>query len=202
MIKMFTETPELLLPRQYVKFIGEGRDFTDNVKDGDMFRVTKTQQVLYEQAFILPPSNTTMLDLSSETATSLGLYPTSVETLYEILVGIKGGKDIIVYPQIPAGKFFARLEKAELTPVPQVPQLRYLGFVDVKATPIDKPKLRIHTIKDLEPLIFVLYNDGSDYEKIVFRFLVNKCKIKKLEPEEAKKVEIYREIHHFEALRW
>jgi len=199
MIKLFTETPSLLQPRHYVKFTG--KDFTDYIYEGDMFRIDKTQQIIYEQAIILPPGDYTQLDLSSETTTSLGLYPTSIETLYEILVGLKGGKDMLIYIQVPAGKFFARLEKPELFPNPAVPQLRYISTIDVDATPYKEPKLRIHTVKDLEPIIFIVYNDGSDYEKLVFRFLVNKCKMIRVSPEEATRVDVYREIEHYEAVR-
>jgi len=200
MLKLFTETPELLLPRQHVKFTGE--DFTDYIRKNDMFRIERTQQIVYEQSLIIPASDYTQLDLSSETTTSLGLYPTNIDTLYEILVGLKGGEDILIYPQIPAGKYFARLEKPELFPNPASDTLRYIGFIDVETTPYDEPKLRIHTVKDLEPLIFVVYNDGPDYEKLVMKFIVNKCKMVRLSEEEATRVEVYREIQHYEALRW
>jgi len=200
MLKLFTETPELLLPRQYIKFTGA--DFTDEVQENDMFVVERTQQVVYEQTFIIPSSDYTQLDLSSETTTSLGLYPTNPKTLYEILVGLKGGKDILIYPQIPAGKYFARLEKPELFPNFAVVATRYLGIYDVETTPYDEPKLRLHTVKDLEPLVFIMYNDGSDYEKLVMKFLINKCMIDKVSPEEAEKITVYREIQHYEALRW
>ena len=199
MIKLFTETPSLLQPRHCVKFTG--KDFTDYVREDDMFKINKTQQIIYEQAIILPPSDFVQLDLSSETTTSLGLYPTSIETLYEILVGLKGGKDMLIYIQVPAGKFFARLEKPELFPNPTVPQLRYISTIDVDTTPYKEPKLRIHTIKDLEPVIFIVYNDGSDYEKLIFRFLINKCKITRVPPEEAARIDVYREIEHYEAVR-
>lgn len=200
MIRLFTKTPELLLPRQYVKFTG--KDFTDEVKEGDTFRIDKVQQLVYEQTLIIPSNDYTQIDLSSETTTSLGLYPTNPKTLYEILVGLKGGKDILIYPQIPAGKFFARLEKPELFPNPTVTQLRYLGYIDVETTPYNEPKLRIHTIKDLEPLIFLIYNDGPDYEKLIMKFIVNKCLMERLTPQEAAGITIYREIEHYESMRW
>lgn len=200
MIKLFTKTPDLLLPRQYVKFTG--KDFTDEIKEGDMFKVVRTQQVSYEQSFILPPGDFTQIDLSSESATSLGLYPMSTDTLYEILVGIKASEDIITYIQVPAGKYFARLEKPELFPNPLTPQLRYIGHIDESKTPYKEPKLRIHTVKDLEPVVFQLYNDGSRYGKIVYTFLVNRCQIERIQAEEAATIDVYREIQHYEALRW
>ena len=200
MIKIFTKTPDLLLPRQYVKFTGE--DFTDYIREGDMFKIVRTQQIVYEQSVIIPSGDYTQIDLSSETTTSLGLYPMNLDTLYEILVGLKGGKDILIYMQIPAGKYFARLEKPELFPNPLTPQLRYIGFIDVETTPVDEPKLRIHTVKDLEPLIFVIYNDGPDYEKLVMKFIVNRCFMQRVPPEEAAKIEVYREIQHYTALTW
>lgn len=200
MIKLFTKTPELLLPRQYVKFTG--KDFTDYIREGDMFVVTRTKQIIYEYSIILPPNDYTMLDISSEATTSLGLYPTSLESLYEILVGLKGGKDILLYIQVPAGRFFARLEKPELFPNPTIPMLKYLGFIDAETTPYNEPKLRLHTVKDFEPIIFLCYNDGSDYEKLVFKFIVNRCKIERVPPEQAGKIDVYREIQHYEALRW
>ena len=199
MIKLFTKTPERLKENSYVRFVGA--DFTDYVKEGDTFKITRTQQVVYEQAFIIPSSDYTQLDLSSETTTSLGLYPTGLDTLYEVLIGFKGGKDILVYPQIPAGKYFARLEKPELFPNFAMTQLRYLGYYDVLTTPHDEPKLRIYTIKDLEPILFVVYNDGPDYEKIIMKFFVNKCLMERVKPEEVPMAEV-REIIHYEALRW
>jgi len=194
-IKIFTETPPLLLPRQYVKFTGA--DFTDFVREGDTFRIERTQQIVYEQTLILPSSDYTQIDLND-----IGLYPTNINTLYEILVGLKGGKDILIYPQVPAGKYFARLEESELFPNFATPQLRYIGFIDAKTTPVDEPKLRIHTVKDLEPIIFILYNDGSDYEKLVMKFLINRCRLVRLSAEEAEQIEVYREIQHYEALTW
>ena len=200
MIKLFTETPKMLKPGEYVKFTGY--DFTDYIHAGDIFYIDKTQQIVYEQNIILPSNDYTQLDLSSETTTSLGLYPENVNTLYEILIGFKGGKDMLIYPQIPAGKFFARLEKPELFPNFTTPTLRYLGFYDVETTPYDEPKLRVHTVKDLEPLIFIIYNDGSDYEKLVMKFIVNKCKMVRISTEEAPTISKYREIEHYESLRW
>ena len=193
MIKLFTETPPLLLPRQYVKFTGA--DFTDEIREGDTFKIERTQQIVYEQTFILPSSDYTQVDLND-----IGLYPTNVHTLYEILVGFKGGKDILIYPQVPAGKYFARLEESQLFPNPGNPLLRYIGFVDVETSPVDEPKLRIHTVKDLEPIIFILYNDGSDYEKLVMKFMVNRCRLVRVE--EIPPEERMREIQHYEYLRW
>ncbi len=191
MIKLVPESLKKLLREGYVvKFIG---DFTDSVKSGDTFIVERTVQVNYEISVILPPADTTTLDLSY-----LGLYPESEKTLYEILVGLKGGKDILIYPQIPVGKYLWRLEKSLMTPNPAVESLRYLGKISVGDSPYNDPRLRIHTIKDLEPMIFRIYNDGSDYEKIVLKFLVNKCRIERTTYSE----KIMREILHFDLLRW
>ena len=181
---------EMLKENDTVKFIG---DFTDSIKSGDTFIVERTAQVNYEISIILPPTDTTTIDL-----TEVGLYPESEKTLYEILVGLKGGKDILIYPQIPAGKYVWRLEKSLMTPNPSRENLRYLGEISVDDSPYNDPRLRIHTIKDLEPLLFVLYNDGSDYEKLVMKFFVNKCKIEKIEGI----AEVTRKILHFDLLRW
>ena len=198
MIRLFTETPKLLQPGDYVKFVG--KDFTDEVRAGEMFKITRVQQITYDYAVILPPSDTTLIDLSEESG--IGLYPTNSNSLFEILVGLKGGKEMLLYIQIPAGKYLGRLEKAELYPNPVNPLLRYISPITVDDTPYTEPKLRIHTIKDFEPIIFQIYNDGSDYEKLVFHFLINRCYMERLTPEEAAKVEKYREILHYEYMRW
>lgn len=196
MIRLFTTTPELLKPGDYVKFIGR---FTDYIKDGSTFKIERVQQITYELPVILPPNDATLLDMSNETTTSLGLYPNNIDTLYEILLGLKGSKSILLYIQIPAGKYFARLEKPELFPNPLIPQLRYISPISCDVSPHTMPKLRIHAVKDLEPVILQLYNDLSDYAKVVLHFLINRCRIVEVPPEEAK---VVREIWHYEKLRW
>ncbi|MHA1288831.1 MAG: hypothetical protein ACTSPB_15675 [Candidatus Thorarchaeota archaeon] len=198
MIRLFTETSKLLQPGDCVKFVGQ--DFTDEIREGEMFRITRVQQITFDYSVIIPSGDFTQIDLSAETG--IGLYPTNSKSLFEILVGLKGGKDMLLYIQIPAGKYLGRLEKAELYPDPAVPQLRYISPITADDTPVREPKLRIHTVKDFEPIIFQIYNDGSDYEKLVFHFLINRCYMERLTPEEAAEVEKYREILHYEHMRW
>ncbi len=181
---------EILKEGNTVKFVG---NFTDSVRDGDCFTIERTVQVTYEISVILPPADSTMIDLNQ-----LGLYPESEKTLYEILVGLKGGKEMLIYPQIPAGKYIWRLEKSTIVPNVASEELRYLGEISVDDSPYTDPRLRIHTIKDLEPLVFIVYNDASDYEKIVLKFIVNKCRIKRIDT--AGKAD--REIIHYDLLRW
>ena len=196
MIKLHAEQPTLLKEGDYVKFVSSDRraKFSPDVYAGATFKVTKTQRVVFDRAFIIPPNDYTELDLSND---GLGLYPERPTTLYEILIGLKGSKEMLIYIQIPAGKYLNRLEKSDLYPVPADPTRRYLGFIDLQASTIDEPKLLVYSLKDMESIIFQVYNDSSDYQKIIFRFLVNKCQIAPVKPEEAKEPKL---IWHWEDL--
>jgi len=55
--------------------------------------------------------------------------------------------------------------------------LRYLGAYDEISTPYANPRLRLHVVKDQEPMILRIYNDSFESDKIVLRALVNKCKL-------------------------
>lgn len=204
MIRLFTKTPELLKEDDIVKFVrtdttSVGRsDFTDNIPANSTWRVEKVQQLTHDASVILPASDYTIIDMCNED-TGFGLEPTSPHTLYEILVGLKGSNNVLVYLQIPSGKYFSRLEQPKMFPNPAVAANRYIGTYSVEDTPYTEPKLRVNMIKDFEPLIFIPYNDGSDYEKLVFHFLVNKCYLTKTsEPSTGE----YRKIMHYESMRW
>ena len=203
MLKLFEKTPSLLLPGHVVKFetAKPGDNFSPNIKDGEYYRVVNTVQVPYKIAVILPGTDATELDMSNEASTSINLYPTSTRTLYEILLGFEGDNTMYIYPEIPAGKYLLRLEESTMHPPTDLTTLteKYtLGAITPQDSPVDEPKLRIHTVKDMEPLYFRILNADLDYKKMPIYFLVNKCKIERLTPEEAKAVETYRLIQKYD----
>ena len=205
MIRIFTETPEILLPRQHIKIIG---DITNEIKDGDVYIIEKTRQVIFEVPIIVPPPGTTapydmvILDLSN-TDKGLKLYPEKRETMYEILIGMKGSDRVLTYISYkrPEDIVFGKLEKVTMRTIPDPTNpLRYLYKLTVHDSPYLQPKLRIHTFKDMQPIYLVLLNDDKDnrYQKVVFRFFINLCKIRKVDYEPDK----YRDIVEPETNMW
>jgi len=185
-----------LKPRQYVYFTDSWN--VTHVK-GKFFVVTNTQQIVYEKVFILPAQGFTTYLLDEDS----GLLPERVNTLYEMYVGVKG--NALIYVRWPSTDYLNRLEKAEFVP-PEPDALsstanverRYIGFFDETVTPYYQPKYREYTIKDMEPIQYVIYNDSVKSEKVVLRFIVNRCRIE----EYTGRPEIYRTIFFYEDYKW
>ena len=181
MIRLFAKTPELLQPQQYVVFKGEpGKDFPDFIQVNKPYLVEYTSQVTFARSFIFPSGEKKTVPLSNneDYTNYLNLFPTMRETMYEILAGLKGGKDMLLFIQWPTETYPFELESPHLH-VDLTDEIeRMISPVTVERSPAREPKLRIHTLKNMTDMYFQLYNNGGDYEKLVIEFLVNKCKIK------------------------
>jgi len=193
--------PEILIhpepflkPRQFVYFTESWN--VDHVK-GKFFKVVQTQQITYEKVYIIDKQKHTTLTLDEDS----GLLPERVNTLYEMYIGMKG--NVLMYVRWPSTDYFARLEKAEFVP-PEPDQLatltdrRYIAYLDETITPYHQPRYREYTIKDMEPIQLVLYNDSVKPEKVVLRFLINRCKIEEI----GERPVIYRTIFFYTDFKW
>jgi len=200
MFRLFVEPPELLKVGNLVKFVG---DFTDEIKDGTILEAKKCVVVNFRKGFIVPANDRIEILLDNSTK-GLKLYPTSTDTLYEILLGFKANGSFLMYPQFPAGHYPFRLDESTMYPEPDANDYRkYVGAFKPEDSPIDKPKLRTYTIKDLEPLVLEIANEGSDYGKLIIDFTINKVEFQKVPLPELEGYElIYREVLHPELMEW
>lgn len=192
-VRLFTETPALLKPRDVIHFSKgwDERHFEDRY-----FKVERVQELHHDKWRIISAGGYHDLDLSDEDYG--GLEPESVESLFEILVGWKPPQ-ILCYPRIPTTDYFLTLEMTGWIPDTTSSQLRYLGAYTGYQTPYDTPRLRIHTVKDMEPIALRLYADSPENEKCIIGFLVNRCEIREIKYEEMteKEKERVREIMHY-----
>ena len=193
--------PEILIrpepflkPRQYVYFTSSWN--IERVA-GKFFEVVRTQQLTYEKAIILQENNYYTFTMNEDS----GLLPDRTNTLYEMYIGIKG--NVLMYIRWPSTDYFMRFEKAELKPA-EPERLstdvdkRYISVIDQTISPYDKPRYREYTIKEMEPIALVFFNDSIDDEKVVLRFLVNRCML--VETEE--KPEKFRIIPFYTDFKW
>ncbi|RLI83689.1 hypothetical protein DRP04_00790 [Archaeoglobales archaeon] len=200
MIKLFPKTPEILQPNQYVVFKGEEmKDFPDFIKVDTPYIVESTAQVTFTRSFIFPSANKKTLSLANneDYTNYFNLFPTTQDTLYEILVGLKHSKNMLVFIQWPTENYPFELESPHLHVDLSGNITRMISPITVERSPADEPRLRIHTLKDMTDIYFQLYNNGPDYEKLTILFLVNKCKIKPVE----KMPERYRVIEGLSILK-
>ena len=200
MFRLFVSPPELLKVGNLVKFVG---DFTDNIPDGTIVEVQNAVVVNFRKGFIIPPNDRIEILLDNSTK-GLNLYPTQDDTLYEILMGFKADGSFLMYPQFPAGHYIYRLQESTMYPDTDANDYRkYVGAFKPEDSPIDKPKLRTYTLKNLEPLILEISNEGSDYGKLIIDFTINKVQFRKVPLAELEGYEIvYREVLHPELMEW
>ena len=206
-IRLFTVTPELLKPRWLVHFSkGFKKEWAEK-----HFRVLRIQQLGHEKHRIIGAGTSHDIDLSAELAEHGGLYPDLPTSLYEILVGWKP-KQALMYPRLPTTDYVQKLEMTGWVPpaadkLPTEHELRYLGEFSGVDSPYDQPKLRIHTVKDMAALAFRFYADSPEDEKVVARFIINRCMIQEMRYEELTEKEkaAVREIYHYSLVgagRW
>ncbi len=180
MFNLHTYTPSLLKPGQCIQFESPSGKVSNVVPAGVPFRIIATRQLKYIRSFIIPAEDYTMVELDNgeNLLTKLNLYPTSPDIIYQIVVGIKGSNDILIYPQIPSNTFLLKLDSGYVgTPDPDNPLKAYIGCIKASDSPPDNPKLEIFTVVNMETIYLLLANEGSVDGKIVFEFLVNKCKV-------------------------
>jgi hypothetical protein len=193
----FTETPALLREGHYLHFLGP---WDDNWKNG-YFQVVLCQQIDVERAWDI--AKTQQYEVSFESpatggfsANRLSLIPENGETVYEILMGIKGLP--IAYPRYN-NRYFLQLETTSCLPDPTDTNHRakWLGYFSQKTSPFGNPLLREYTIKDQSPPSLELFNDFVGTEHIGLRFIVNRCRVKKVEALTEEQRRRAREIQHF-----
>ena len=203
MIRLFTQTPNLLLEGHVVHFsegyaTGETERFADNY-----YKVTNPQQISYDRHYILPSADYADIALSNASTGTENLYPHSVDEMYEILFGFSGKS--LVYPIIPSpDRHFQKLGYTGMIPDRTNTTLRYLGSYKEHDSPYDEPKLRLTFVKDLDPMLLRTYIDAAldasyPQEKVVFGFLINRCTIVKLgAPTPDQKTKARRILHYTE----
>jgi len=132
----------------------------------------------------------------------VGFYPTSPKSLYEIVFKMRG-ENIILYPRLPSTEYFNKLEEPGFTPEPLDDNLRYIGGYTEED--FKEGRLREYTIKDMDKIVYRLYNDSPEDEHIRLEAIVNRLKIRRVSDEVARRVleqVRYRDIPHYKAVRW
>jgi len=176
-LELLTETPRLLQDGHYVAF--EGGWPTSTGKDNKWFRVERAQQIKLDIPRIVSSGGSIDLDFSAPSGGGIGdlnlsLIPTGGDTLYELLIGMKG--NVFMYPMYN-NSYFQKLEVTNVAPDTGDRNLRYLGFFDENDSPFEAPRLREHVVKDQQPPVLRLYNDQTVDEPLVVRFIVNRCRL-------------------------
>lgn len=203
MIRLFTQTPNLLLQGHIVHFsegyrTGETEKFADHY-----YSIQNPQQISYDRYYILPSTDFLDVDLSNATTGTENLYPHSVDELYEILFGFSG--KALVFPIIPSpDRHFQKLGYTGMIPDRTDTTLRYLGCYKEHDTPYGEAKLRFTFVKNLDPMLLRTYIDAAvdalfPQEKVIFGFLINRCTIVKLDaPTPDQKMKARRILHYTE----
>jgi hypothetical protein len=175
--ELLTEVPSLLREGHFVFFDGTWPAAT--AKDQKWFQVQRAQQIKLDIPRIVSAGSSIDLDFTAPTGggigdTNLSLLPTSGDTLYEMLVGLKGLP--FVYPMYN-NSYYQKLEVTNVSPDTGDRNLRYLGFYDELDSPFDAPRLREHVVKDQQPPVLRVYNDEIFDDVLIIRFIINRCRI-------------------------
>jgi len=189
----------LVLPIEKIEPLKKGDyvHFSENWKPSDFagkyFLVTATMRKIFDRHFIIPAGSSYDFTIDEDT----GLLPTSIESLYEIFVGIKGL--ILAYIKWPTSDYLVRLEKTGYMPDVTDDVKRYIGIIEPADTPPTNPKLVLYTTKSMDPIALSFYNDTEEDQKIVIRFAINHCKLEEAPAPGAGAV--VREIQHWRDIR-
>ena len=201
-IELLSETPSLLKERHVVHF-GDG--WPDEFKN-KYFRVTRPQQIEYAATYIITAAATFDLDFDKPSgggvdATYKSLIPTSPNTLYEILIGIKGLP--VFFPRYN-NSYFGKLEVSNVVPDVTDARLRYLGYFSQAHSPYHSPRLREYTVDEQQPPQLRLFNNMPNDERIVIRFIVNRCRIDKVDERSviSSEKERARELQYHTVFTW
>jgi len=174
------------------------------------FRVEIAQQMEYHTSRIVAPGTSAPAnqDISFDkpagggvSNTYMSLLPESSETVYEILMGIKGL--VLVYPRYN-DRYFLQLEVTGVQPDLTNSLLRFLGCYTHEHSPYYAPKLREHTVTDQTPTVLRLFNPFVNDETIDLRFIVNRCKVVEVAEADLTDQErrAARKIRHFNSYIW
>lgn len=187
----FVQEPHLLVQDDTLEFSPSWPD--EIYQSGKYFRVVRAQPITYDKFWIIDADNSFDFRLDEDT----GLLPTSKEdTIYQVLIGIKG--DVLLYPLWPEGKYQNQLQKVGMRSYPSKIEKRYLGGYDATDSPFEDPHLVDFLVKNMNPLVYRLYNDSIVPEKVVLRFKVNKLQVEEL----GGRKEGMREVYHASDYKW
>jgi hypothetical protein len=183
-------SPEPFLKENYYVYFTKSwsKEYADK-----FFRVDSSVQIPYKINRIVAPGDTFSLDFSEN-----GLMPEYVNTLYEIYCGFRGY--FLLMPKIPGNTPTLKLEASGFTPNLEDDNMRYLGTYMPEDTPFDSPKLRIHTVRYMQSVVFDFYCDSIEPEKLRVNFLINRCKIVEVKKEEVKAP--FRKIVYYKDWEW
>lgn len=204
--ELLTEVPRLLREGHVMHFsVKWPSDWA-----GKYFRVDIAQQMEYHVHRIVAPGTSAPAnqDISFDKPAGGGvsnayisLLPESDETVYEMLMGIKGV--VLVYPRYN-DEYFLKLEVSGVHPDLTNVDLRFLGGYGQAHSPYYAPKLREHTVTDQTPPVLRLFNPVMNDEAIDLVFTVNRCKVSEVTEASlsAEERRVAREIRHFATYIW
>jgi len=171
--------PEPFLKKGYYVYFSP--NWGPEAVKGKYFEVERTHQIHWKTYTIVATGKVFSVKLDD-----IGLVPENPKTLYEILCGFKGA--LLLYVYWPSTDPFQRLEKPGFRPDPADATLRYLGCFTQDDTPFAEPRLREYTVKDMSPILYLWANESIEPEKVVNRFMVNRCLLRPLEPAEVEEI--------------
>lgn len=192
-------TAKLLKQGQLVRFSGE---FPSNLtQSGKTYEITAASQVPYKLNFILPANDYRDVDLSN-TDEGEKLYPYKSETLYEILLGLRGQNLLVIF-YCPSTRYVYDLEYTGMYPDTSNVKKRFLGSRKPIDSPLDDPKIRLYFVKNATALTLRCYiQPGVDYSQISLGFLVNKLKLNEITTPTEEQLRKARFIEWYEKLFW
>ena len=202
--ELLTDVPSLLREKHVMHF----SEKWDVKWAGKYFRVEVAQQMEYHVHRIVAPGTSAPAnqDLSFSppagggvSNTRLSLLPDSPDTVYEMLLGIKG---LVLILPMYNDRYYLRLEESGAHPDLTNVDLRFLGNYGQAHSPYYAPKLREYTVKDQTPLVLRLFNPLMNDEAIDIVFTVNRCKVAPLAAPTEEERRIAREIRHFATYIW
>lgn len=204
--ELLTEVPSLLREGHVMHF----SEKWDNDWAQKYFRVVLAQQIQYDVHKIVPPGTSapSQQDLSflapaggAVSHTRLSLLPKSSQTVYELLLGIKGL--VLAFPMYN-DKYFLELEETGVHPDLTNSMLRFLGYYSQTHSPYYAPKLREYTVEGQTPPVLRLFNPMVNDEMIDLIFIVNRCKVTQVSEASLTEQErrVVREIRHFSIFIW
>lgn len=175
--ELLTTEPALLRESHLLRFAGNW----PAAKKDKWFMVDRSYQIKYDVSRIVSSGDSQDLRFEAASgsdsvgANNLALVPKAEDTVYELLVGIKG--NVLVYPRY-YDRYLLSLEGASgIGPDVTDAEQRYLGFYDEMDSPFEAPRLREYVVAAQETPVVRLYNDHSQAERVVLRFIVNRCRI-------------------------
>lgn len=204
-IELLSETPSLLKERHVVHF---SKGWPEAFR-GKYFRVVQApQQIHYEAAYIISAGSGNTFDVDFDkppagdvTAVYKSLIPEQPDSLYEILIGLKGL--VVLFPRYN-NSYFNQLETSNVVPDPADTRRKFLGSFSYRDSPYWSPRLREYTVQKQQPPQLRLFNDMPNEERVVLHFLVNRCRIEAAPDAQLTQQdkERARSLTHHDAYKW